>query len=234
MRTAIMQPYFLPYLGYFQLISAADTFIIYDTIQFTKKGWINRNQMLRNGTATVFSIPIKKDSDYLNVVDRQVSEAFDPVKLYNQISEAYRKAPEFDNIMPLIESILYFKAENLFDYIHNSIVKCCDHLNIETTLGISSQVEGGRSDLRNTDRVIDICKRTGAETYINPPGGRELYSQPEFDAHDLKLRFLKPHLMPYPQFGGSFVPSLSILDVMMFNTRDHIAEQLLGEYELVE
>ncbi len=113
-------------------------------------------------------------------------------------------------------------------------MKCCGHLNIETTLDISSLVEDGRSDLRNTDRVIDICKRTGATTYINPPGGGDLYSPSEFAAQGLELRFLKPRLAPYPQFGDTFVPSLSILDVMMFNTRDSIADQLQGEYELVE
>ncbi len=106
MRTAIMQPYFLPYLGYFQLISAVDRFVVYDTIQFTKKGWINRNQMLLNGTATMFSVPVKKDSDYLDVVDRHVADSFDPAKLCNQISGAYRKAPEFDATMPFVEDIL--------------------------------------------------------------------------------------------------------------------------------
>jgi hypothetical protein len=234
MRTAIMQPYFLPYLGYFQLISAVDTFVIYDTIQYTKRGWINRNQMLRNGAATMFSIPLKKDSDYLNVVDRHISEAFEPSKLCNQISGAYRKAPEFNTVMPLIESILLFRGSNLFEYIHNSIVACCDHLNLKTTLRISSDVEGGSSSLRNTDRVIDICKRTNAAGYVNPPGGRDLYSSDVFQAQGIELQFLQPRLTAYPQFGDPFVPSLSILDVMMFNSREKISKELIPEYNLAK
>jgi hypothetical protein len=107
-------------------------------------------------------------------------------------------------------------------------------LGIKTTLRVSSQVEGGVSDLRNADRVIDICKRTGAATYVNPPGGRDLYSSSAFRAHGLDLQFLQPRLSPYPQFGAAFVPSLSILDVMMFNSRDHIRSDLLGGYELVD
>ena len=234
MRIAIMQPYFLPYLGYFQLISAVDTFVIYDTIQYTKKGWINRNQMLRNGAATMFSLPLKNDSDFLNVVDRALADAFDPAKLCSQISGAYRKAPEFETTMPMIEKIIMFKADNLFDYIHNSLAKCCDHLGIKTALRVSSQVDGTTSGLRNADRVIDICKQTGAATYVNPPGGRELYASAAFRTSGLELRFIQPRLSPYPQFGAAFVPSLSILDVMMFNSRDHIREALLGEYDLVE
>jgi hypothetical protein len=234
MRTAIMQPYFLPYLGYFQLISAVDTFVIYDTIQYTKKGWINRNQMLRNGAAAVFSIPLKKDSDYLHIVDRQLSDAFDPDKLCAQISGAYRKAPQFEGAMPIIENIVLFKAENLFDYIHHAISMCCDYLDIKTSLRVSSQIEGGPSELRNADRVIDICKRTDATGYINPPGGRDLYSSTEFHANGLDLQFLQPRLSPYPQFGAAFVPSLSILDVMMFNARGVISGEMLGGYDLVD
>lgn len=234
MRTAIMQPYFLPYLGYFQLISAAEHFVMYDTIQYTKKGWINRNQMLRGGAPAMFSIPLKKDSDYLEIVKREISEVFDSVKLCNQISGAYRKAPEFDRTMPLIESIVMFESENLFDYIRNSIVACCDHLNIGTTLSIASDVEAGQSELSGVNRVIDICKRVNATDYINPPGGRDLYSKSEFNDQGLELQFLQPRLSSYPQFQNPFVPALSILDVMMFNSRDHITNNMLGEYSLAE
>ncbi|MEM9670722.1 MAG: WbqC family protein [Pseudomonadota bacterium] len=234
MQTAIMQPYFLPYLGYFQLITAADVFVVYDTIQYTKKGWINRNRMLRNGEAVTFSIPLKKDSDYLNVAERQVADAFDPRKLCSQIEGAYRKAPEFNQIMPLVEKIMYFEADNLFDFVQHSIRQCCDYMGITTPLQISSQVENGPSKLQGAQRVIDICKRVGATGYINPPGGRELYAPTDFRAQGLELRFLQPRLSAYPQFGDDFIPSLSILDVMMFNSANHISTRLLREYDLVE
>ena len=234
MKTAIMQPYFLPYLGYFQLIAAVDCFVVYDTIQYTKKGWINRNQMLRDGAAVMFSIPLQKASDYLDVRDRQLAEAFDPVKLCAQIEGAYRKAPEFARTMPMIERMLHFRAENLFAFIHHSLRLCCDHLGIATPIRLSSEVEGGPPALSGAERVIDICQRTGARTYVNPPGGRVLYSAETFSAKGLALKFLQPRLPAYPQFGSAFVPSLSILDVMMFNAPETIRLTMLGACDLAD
>lgn len=234
MKTAIMQPYFLPYLGYFQLIAAVDCFVVYDTIQYTKRGWINRNQMLRGGQAVPFTLPLQKASDYLDVRDRQLAESFDPSSLCAQIAGAYRKAPEFARTFPLIESLLHYRGANLFDVIHNALRQCCDHLGIATPIRVSSDVEGGPPALRGVDRVIDICRRTGASTYVNPPGGRELYSGEHFRAHGLELKFLQPTLPPYRQFGSDFVPSLSILDVMMFNSPETIRSTMLEAAELVD
>lgn len=234
MKTAIMQPYFLPYLGYFQLIAAVDCFVVYDTIQYTKKGWINRNRMLRNGEAAMFSIPLQKGSDYLDVRERHVAESFEPAKLCAQIAGAYRKAPEFHRTMPLIESLLHHSSENLFAFIHNSIRLCCDHLGIGTEIRISSTVEGGPPTLQGVERVIDICHRTGADIYLNPPGGRTLYAADQFRVEGLDLKFLQPRLPAYAQFGADFVPSLSILDVMMFNTPKTIMTTMLGAYDLAD
>src|SRR5437016_10802468 len=103
MRVAIMQPYFFPYIGYFQLIHSVDLFIIYDNIKYTKKGWINRNRFLRNGAEVVFTVPLRKDSDFLNVKDRTVAGDFGRGKLVNQLREAYRRAPHFDHAFPVVE-----------------------------------------------------------------------------------------------------------------------------------
>lgn len=234
MKIAIMQPYFLPYLGYFQLIAAVDQFVVYDTIQFTKKGWINRNQMLRNNSAVMFSLPIKKGSDYADVVDRQLADDFDPKALLNQITGAYRKAPQFAATMPLVEAILQYRSANLFDFIHHSLRRCCAHLNIETSVRVSSEVEQGAPQWQGRDRVIDLCQRLGGGTYVNPPGGRALYAAQDFRQHGLGLQFIQPHLRSYPQFDGAFVPSLSILDVLMFTTVDHITGALLKDYDLAD
>lgn len=234
MKTAIMQPYFLPYLGYFQLIAAVDCFVVYDTVQYTKKGWINRNQMLRNGAAVMFSVPLQKDSDYLDIRARKVATSFEPAKLCAQIAGAYHKSPQFGPTMALIEAILHHPSDTLFDFIHHALLRCCDHLGITTRVLVASAVEGGPPALSAADRVIDICQRTGASTYINPPGGRALYSAADFRARGLELQFLQPRLPVYRQFGDSFVPSLSILDVMMFNTPEQIATDMLGEYDLAD
>ncbi len=232
MKTAIMQPYFLPYLGYFQLISAVDCFVVYDTIQYTKKGWINRNQMLRGGEAVMFTLPLQKGSDFLDVRDRQLADSFEPANLCAQIAGAYRRAPEFGRTFPLVEAILHHKAANLFDFIHHALRQCCDHLGITTRIRVSSEVEGGAPVLSGVDRVIDICHRTTAQSYVNPPGGRALYSSDLFRANGLDLRFLQPHLPAYVQFGGDFVPSLSILDVMMFNPPETIRTTMLEAAQL--
>ena len=233
MRLAIMQPYFLPYIGYFQLINAVDTFVVYDNIQYTKKGWINRNRFLRNHTDAVFSVPLKKDSDSLNVEQREIAESFDTTKLINQFRAAYHKAPCFSQAMPVIEAIIRHPETNLFRYIRQSIVAVCEYLNINTRIIDSSAVSIDHS-LKAQDKVIAICEILGASVYINPIGGTALYSATTFADCSLDLRFLKPLPLEYPQFGEPFVPWLSILDVMMFNRPEKIREYLAKGCSLIE
>lgn len=234
MKTGIMQPYFLPYIGYFQLIAAVDHFVIYDTIKYSKKGWINRNQMLVNGSASMFSVPLRNASDHLDIRDRHLAETFRPEKLCAQIEAAYRKAPEFGRVMPLLRDMLHHPALDLFDFIEHSLRLCCAHLGIATPILISSQVEGGPPCLSGAARVIDICHRVGTKVYVNPPGGRALYAAADFQKAGLDLKFLQPRLPAYTQFGVDFVASLSILDVMMFNSADAIRATMLESYDLAD
>lgn len=233
MHLAIMQPYFLPYLGYFQLLAAVDKFVVYDNVEYTKKGWINRNRMLRNGEPVVFTIPLAKGSDHLDVRDRAIADSFDPAKLSNQFAGAYRKAPHFEKVMPLIDDMLRYEDRNLFAFIWNSIKVCADYMGISTSLLVSSEVE--RQDgLRGAERVIAICQQLGAERYTNPIGGLDLYSPKEFSARGIELRFLRSRAEAYPQTGATFQPYLSIIDVMMFNARDRISAMLKSDYDIVE
>jgi hypothetical protein len=135
-KVAIMQPYFFPYIGYFQLINAVDIFVVYDNIQFSKKGWFHRNRILVNGKDDFFTLPLKKDSDFLNVNQRSLSETWEheKVKILRKIKENYRKAPHFTETMPLIEEIFGFANTNLFHFIYDSIVKICKILEIKTKL----------------------------------------------------------------------------------------------------
>jgi hypothetical protein len=232
-QVAIMQPYFLPYIGYFQLIAAVDRFVIYDTIEYTKKGWINRNRMLRNGEPVTFSLPLRKASDFLDVRDREIAPEFDPAKLLAQFDGAYRKAPHFREVRPLIEAILGHPDRNLFAYIHNSVVACCRHLGITTPIVVSSAVEGPER-LSGAGRVLDLCGRLGADRYLNPIGGLDLYRPAQFAARGIDLRFLRSREIAYPQFGAPFQPFLSIVDVMMFNPPDRITDMLRAGYDIVE
>jgi hypothetical protein len=232
MRLAIMQPYFLPYIGYFQLIAATDLFVVYDNIQYTKKGWFNRNRMLLNGTDKLFSLPLKKDSDFLDVVEREISQDFNPDKFLNQFKGAYIRAPYFAEVYLLLEQIVRYDEWNLFRFIYHSIVRTCEYLGIDTKISISSDIAIDHK-LKNQDRVIALCKAVGADTYINPIGGIDLYAKDEFEANNIELKFIQSNPFEYSQFGNDFVPWLSIVDVMMFSPCDTIRECISHNYDLI-
>ena len=232
-KAAIMQPYFLPYIGYFQLIAAVDQFIVYDNIKYTKKGWINRNRLLQNGKDVLFSLPLKRGSDSLDVCERELAEDFNRDKLLDQLSGAYRHAPYFAQTFPLLEETVRYKDTNLFRFLHHSIVRTCEHLGISTTqIRISSGIAVDHA-LKNQDRVLALCRAVGATTYVNPIGGRELYSRETFQKNGIDLKFIQSTPLSYPQFGDAFVPWLSIVDVMMFNPVETIRMYISTRYELI-
>jgi hypothetical protein len=141
MKAAIMQPYFLPYVGYFQLIAAVDLFIVYHNIQYTKSGWINRNRPCRNGEMVTFSLPLKSASDHLDVRERELAANFKREKLLNKIKEAYRPAGQLAAVFPVIERIVGFEDGNLFRFLRHSIACICDFLEISTEIRISSSID---------------------------------------------------------------------------------------------
>jgi hypothetical protein len=235
MTVAIMQPYFLPYIGYFQLIQAADKFVIYDNIQYTKKGWINRNRILQNGQDEYISLPLKKDSDYLNVDQRALADTFleEQKNALRKLASLYRKAPHFHTAFPLIEGIYRFEEKNLFRFLLHSVQSVCGYLGVKTEFVVSSTLDIDHS-LRSEEKVIALCKALNASAYLNPIGGTGLYSREQFEQQGLELRFIKSALVEYPQFGHPFVPWLSILDVMMFNSVEDIREQLDHAYTIIQ
>ncbi len=232
MKTAIMQPYFLPYIGYFQLINSVDIFVIYDNIQYTKKGWINRNRYLLNGHDSYFTVPINGTSNYLSIKEKSISTDFNKKKFLSQITNAYRKAPYFQHTFPLLEEIVSCESNNLFDYILNSVNLTCNHLDIKTQIIKSSDININH-DLKNSDKVIAICKQLNSSIYINPIGGIKLYSPMEFNKHEIEINFLKSNPFNYEQFRNEFVPWLSILDVMMFNSKADVIDVIKNEFSLV-
>jgi len=227
-----MQPYFFSYIGYFQLIAAVDQFIVYDNIKYTKKGWINRNRMLQNGKDVMFSLPLKSDSDSLDVCERELAGDFNRDKLLNQFKGAYRRAPYFEQTFPLLEQIVRYEDPNLFRFLHHSIVKICEHLGITTEIRISSGIAIDHS-LKSQDKVLALCEAAGASTYVNTIGGMELYSKETFREKGIELKFIKSKPFEYAQFGAEFVPWLSIIDVMMFKPLDTIRTCITTNYELI-
>ena len=237
MTLAIMQPYFLPYIGYMQLMSAVDTFVLYDDVAFINRGWINRNRLLINGQEYLFTVPLKEASQNKRI--NEVSLADDPKwrsKLLKTIEQGYRKAPHYGTVMPLTEKIVNFATDSIADLVHNSLIELNQYLGLTTRLVASSSVYGN-SQLKAQERILDICRQENATRYINPIGGMELYDKPTFAEAGIALNFIQAKRVDYPQFnrtGGpnDFIPSLSVLDALMFCDMPTV-RAMLGEYELV-
>lgn len=229
MKVAIMQPYFFPYIGYFQLMNAVNEFVIYDNIKFTKKGWINRNRILVNGKDSYITIPLKKDSDFLDVRDRFLADAWflQRNKILNRIAGSYRKSPRFDFVYPLIEKCILFEESNLFKFILNSLTLVKEHLGIKTPLLISSAIPIDH-ELKAEKKVVEICKARKANVYLNPIGGIQLYKKDNFKDEGIELYFLRSNDIRYKQFNNDFIPFLSIIDVMMFNSKEKIIQMLVS------
>lgn len=227
MKLAIMQPYFLPYIGYFQLMNAVDQFVVYDNIEFTKRGWFHRNRILVNGTDKMFSIPLKNDSDYLDVVQRELAESFDKKsqQIIRTIEASYRKAPYYKEVMPLVQECFQRRCGSLFDFIYAALIVLMRCLQIDTEIIISSSIDIDHT-LKSQDKVLAICKSLNADTYINAIGGQGLYAPEAFDNNGIELRFIKTKPIEYKQLSDKFIPWLSIIDVMMFNSKEEIQEYL--------
>lgn len=228
-----MQPYFLPYIGYFQLIAAADEFVVYDNIKYTKKGWINRNRMLSNGQDVMFSLPLKNAPDHLDVVERELAPGAERHRWLARLKGAYRHAPHYAQTAPLLERIAACPEANLFRFLHHALLECCAHLAIDTPVRISSSVAIDHA-LTAQDKVLALCQALGARSYLNPIGGTELYARADFAARGIDLRFLRARPCPYRQFGDApFVPWLSIIDVLMFNPLETVRAWVRGHHDLL-
>lgn len=232
MKVGIMQPYFFPYIGYFQLMNAVDKFVVYDNIEYTKKGWINRNRILSGNTDTYITLPLKKDSDYCYVIQRSLSDGWQTErnKLLNKINETYRKAPCRHLVYPVLEHCLLYEDQNLFQFLLHSLEAIKEYLGISTTIIVSSTLDIDHN-LKSEEKVIAICQTCNATSYYNPIGGLELYDSIRFQQSGIELKFLKTNNISYQQFKNDFIPMLSIIDVMMFNDKEQI-KNYLTQYEL--
>jgi hypothetical protein len=222
MKLAIMQPYFLPYIGYFQLMAAADKFVIYDDVQFIKGGWINRNRILLGGREHLFTAPLLGASPNRLISELElVSKTGWRRKLLRTIEQAYQSAPHFAEVLPLLNEIITCPERQLNGYLAHSLEKLKTYLEIPTKL-IATATAYRNRNLKGQERILDICQREGASIYVNASGGRELYDSEAFRTQGIALRFLEPEPFEYDQGMTRFHPSLSVVDVLMFNARDEI------------
>lgn len=226
-----MQPYTFPYIGYFQLINAVDTFVIYDDVNFIKRGWINRNRILVDGGAKYFIIPCKKVSQNKLINETELAlDTIERTKLLKTFYHAYHNAPNFNAIMQLIEQTLNKEVWTIAELATESIIAVCDYLDIKTKI-ICSSVKFNNQFLKKADRLIDICKRLDSDTYVNPIGGVNIYTKDYFMSRGIHLFFLESRAITYDQLMQPFVSWLSIIDLLMFNTKDQL-KLFLNEYAL--
>ena len=232
MKIGIMQPYFFPYIGYWQLIDEVDLYIIYDDVQYIKGGWINRNRILINGEAKYINVQMMGASvnKEINQIELGINKTQNR-KILNTINCAYAKAPYFKDIFPVLENIINYEETNLANYLENSIKKICEYVGIETNIIKSSDIKK-TSDLKGQEKIIDICKTLGAKEYINAIGGTKLYDKNEFEKYKIRLRFLKTEEIAYKQYNDIFIPNLSIIDVLMFNSHESI-KNIISKYKIL-
>jgi hypothetical protein len=233
MKVAIMQPYFFPYIGYFQLIATSDVFLLHDDVQYIKGGWVNRNRILLNGEDRMITLPVQKSAYDLPINARSYVPDNQPYKdIINLIKQAYFKAPFFQQVFPLLNDLLIFADKNVARFNENLIRRIADYLGIKSKIIVSSGMEKN-NELAGEPRVLEICKRLGATDYTNPIGGTDLYHQEAFQKQGIALHFLEAQNVRYQQRGEVWLPFLSIIDVMMFNSIEEI-RVLLTQYRLVE
>jgi len=228
-----MQPYLFPYIGYYQLIDAADRFVVADDLQFIKQGWINRNRLLINGAAAFFTVPLKHHPADALIKDVEIDNSAGArwrSPLLKTIANFYRRAASFDAVFPMVERVIGGPFTRIADMARASLREVCGYLGIATSVVESSSVYAN-AHLKGQDRVIDTCRAEGATDYVNASGGRELYSREAFLAHGVRLHFICSEPAEYPQFRAPFVPSLSVVDLLMFNTQAG-ARELLKRYRL--
>lgn len=233
MKLGIMQPYFMPYIGYWQLMNAVDKYIIYDDVNFIKGGWIHRNRILINGQIKYFNIPMLGASSQKLINEIAVNQN-ENLKNKNLriLMNAYQKAPYFNDIFPILEEILNCKETILSKFILNSFQYINEYLNIQTELILSSSLKKD-CNLRGEKKVLAICELMNATEYYNAIGGRELYSFEAFERKGIKLNFLKSTTIKYSQFSDHFQENLSIIDILMFNSKEQIKE-MLRSYTLIK
>lgn len=226
MRIAVMQPYFFPYIGYWQLINAGDEFVIFDDVNFISRGYINRNCILINGEASRITLNLSKASRNKKINEIAVDDNRE--KLIRTIDMAYRRAPFFEKTFPIIEQSLRQEEDNLAYFLGNILTNISKYIGYETRFSYSSHIRK-EEGLKGQAKILSICEALGADEYVNPIGGVELYSREAFENRGVDLHFLETKPEAHRLLGGS--PPLSIIDGLMHQSPDTIRE-LSNQYVL--
>lgn len=230
MKVAIMQPYFFPYLGYWQLIKSVELFVFLEDVNYIKKGYINRNSILLNGESKLITLEVAKASQNKRICDIQIGD--NRHKLLKTIEFTYKKAPYFDSVFRLLKEAFEFECKTVSEFNKHAIVLLSTYLSINTQFSTSMELDVPTTT-KGQDRILELCKSVNCDVYINSIGGTCLYDKTTFKNNGLELKFVKTGTVDYPQFSKNFVPNLSIIDILMFNDPDTV-QVYLKTFELVE
>jgi len=226
MIVSIMQPYFFPYIGYFQLVTASDVFVFHDDVQYVKGGWINRNRIFKDGKAVWITYPVMNAPHNLPINKRfYVDDPVTRLRLLRRIEAAYRSAQQFPKVFPLVREIISFGEPSVALFNSYLIRRIATHLGIPTIFLSSSELLKNNS-LRGVDRVIEICHRLGATRYINPIGGRKLYRHECFFREGIELAFLKPDVLNAELSPPTRLSPLSIIDSLVREDHQKVNDAL--------
>ena len=188
---AIMQPYFLPYIGYIQLLAAVDKFVLLDDVNYINRGWINRNRLLLNGVAHTFTVPLRGASQNRLICEIELDDTQGwREKLLRTIRQAYGKAPCYAQVSTLMESLINYPSARLDEFLLNSLREVTRYLSLEVAIVSSSRIYRN-AHLKGQERILDICRQESADVYINPIGGVDLYERASFAERELSLYFLR-------------------------------------------
>ncbi len=227
-----MQPYFLPYIGYFQLMANVDKFVLLDDVNYINRGWINRNRICINQQPHWLTVPLVKASQNRLISDLEIQSNSDwKSKLDKTVINNYSKTPFFADVYPIFEQIINFSNLNLSAFLYYSLKLIADYLSIKTTIIPTSSVYS-KDNLKGQERILDICVKETADSYFNLPGGKKLYDRDLFRNNNIDLYFIEPVLKNIKlSYGANEGPVLSMLDLMMWNHANEI-KQALTVYQL--
>ncbi len=233
MKLGIMQPYFLPYLGYFSLIKHTDQWVVFDTVQYIRHGWIERNRILKPADGWQYiSIPLQKHHRNTLIKDIKIRDEDWRARIFAQLNH-YKKAPYFYSTIKVLEDCFNISTNDITLLNVHVLKQICKYLNINFNYQIFSEMNLSIVFVKAPgDWALNISKACHADTYINPPGGMDIFDSQAFKNAGIKLEFLSTNLTPYSQYRKTFEPGLSIIDVMMFNSVDEI-NNMLNNYQLI-
>jgi hypothetical protein len=199
---AIMQPYFLPYAGYFRLIAQTDVFVIYDCVQFPRRGWVHRNKLVdTRGEEQWLTLPLKHAPQDVLISDLAFTD-----DAADELAGRLRPFPVASRSgahAPLLERVRRVEGRPV-DYIVGLLESACDLLGLKWNVVRSSSL-AVPAEVRGQDRILAIAQRLGATQYLNAPGGRDLYDVEAFAAAGIELQFLDPWAGP----GGSILQRIA-------------------------